>query len=132
MGAKALPDALRAEGHTVVLHGDYFHQGISDVAWLTMLRAHRDEWIVLTKDDHIRKNPLEKQAYIESGLRVFALTNAGLSSDRQAAAFRTALRRIIRIAQLPGPYIAIVTASGIVKVIERPRPGRRKKHRTEP
>lgn len=100
--------------------------------WLTALREHRTKWIVLTKDEQIRKNPLERRAYIKSGVRVFALTAANLSSAQQAKAFVNALRRILRIAQHAGPYIARVTATGNTKIIERPKPGRRKTHRMEP
>ncbi len=126
LGGKALSDALRAAGHVVVLHRDYFPAGADDVVWLTALYERRAEWIVLTKDKQIRKRPLEKRALMAAGLRVFALTAADLGTDAQVDAFLKGLRRIGRISRLPGPYIARVTASGDVKIVERPKPGQRK------
>jgi hypothetical protein len=123
---------LRGAGHEVILHHERFPSGADDVDWLTALHEHRLQWVVLTKDEQIRKNPLERRAYITSGVRVFALTAANLSSSQQASAFLKALRKIVRTAQQPGPYIARVTGSGNAKIIERPKPGGRKKHRMEP
>lgn len=126
LGGKALSHALRAAGHFVILHRDHFPAGADDVAWLSALRDRRSEWIVLTKDKQIRKRPLEKQALMAAGLRVFALTAGDLGTDAQVDAFMRGLRRIGRISRLPGPYIARVTAGGDVKIVERPKPGQRK------
>ncbi len=126
LGGKALGDALRAAGHLAVLHREQFLSGTDDVAWLSALYERRSDWIVLTKDKQIRKRPLEKQALMAAGLRVFALTAADLGTDAQVDAFLKGLRRISRISRLPGPYIARVTASGGVKLVERPKPGQRK------
>lgn len=126
LGGKALADTLRAAGHAVVLHRDRFPAGADDVVWLTALYERRADWIVLTKDKQIRKRPLEKQALMAAGLRVFALTAADLGTDAQVDAFVKGLRRIGRISRLPGPYIARVTATGDVKIVERPKPGQRK------
>lgn len=126
LGGKALAEALRAAGHVVILHRDRFPAGIDDVQWLSALHERRTDWIVLTKDKQIRKRPLEKLALMTAGLRVFALTAGDLGTDAQVDAFLRGLRRIARISRLQGPYIARVTASGDVKVVERPKAGRRK------
>ena len=126
LGGKALADALRVAGHIAMLHRDRFPPGTDDVAWLSALYERRADWIVLTKDKQIRRRPLEKLALMQAGLRVFALTAGDLVTDAQVEAFVRALRRTGRIAQLPGPYIARVTATGDVKIVERPKPGRRK------
>ena len=129
LGRKALPDALRAAGHDVVLHHEHFGPGADDVDWLTALFDQRETWVVVTKDKKIKKRPLEKQALMASGLRVFALTAGELTFDAQANAFVRGLRRIVRISKQSGPYIALVTASGSVNLVERPKPGLRKKRR---
>ena len=126
LGGKALSAALRAAGHDVVLHRERFSPGTDDVAWLTALYERRAEWVVLTKDKQIRKRPLEKLALMAAGLRVFALTAGELGTDAQVNAFVRGLPRIARISRLSGPYIARVTASGDVKVVERAKPGQRK------
>lgn len=129
LGRKALPDALRAAGHGVVLHHERFDPGTDDVQWLTALYDQREAWVVLTKDKKIKKRPLEKQALMAAGLRVFALTAGELTIDAQAEAFVRGLRRIVRISKQAGPYIARVTAGGDVQIVERPKPGLRKKRR---
>ena len=129
LGRKVLPDALRAAGHDIVLHHERFDSGADDVEWLTGLRDEREAYVVLTKDKKINKRPLEKRALMAAGLRVFALTAGELTFEAQADAFVRGLRRIVRVSKLPGPYIALVTASGFVRLIERPKPGLRKKRR---
>lgn len=108
-----MPAALRANGVEVVLHHELFPEGADDTAWLTAL-ADRPDLLVLTKDSRIRRRPLERQAMEAALLRVFALTAGNLSGEDQAAAFVRALPRIRRLARLPGPFIARVTATGAV------------------
>lgn len=110
----------------MVAHRDRFTQGTDDTEWLTALRAQRSEWVVLTKDKQIRKRPLELQALMHAGLRVFALTAGDLGTDAQVAAFMRGLKRIVRLSRLSGPFVARVTASGDVKIVERPKPRQRK------
>jgi hypothetical protein len=93
---------------------------------LTALRDRRDDWVVLTKDKQIRRRPLEKQTLMAARLRVFTLTAGELGTDAQVNAFVKGLRRIVRISRLAGPYIARVTASGDVKIVERPKARQRK------
>jgi hypothetical protein len=116
-------------GHLVHLHSSVFAAGVDDTEWLSTLRPHRDSWIVLTKDKQIRTRPLERQAMMAAGLRVFALTSANHPSAEQAGIFVRALDKIRRIAKQPGPFIARVSASGHVKIIDKPKPGRRKRRR---
>jgi hypothetical protein len=126
LGRKALPDALVAAGHGVVLHHERFAPGTDDVDWLTALHEHRGFWVVLTKDRKIRRRPLERLAIMNSGLRVFALTAGDLTFEAQTQAFVSGLKRIVQLARAAGPFIAGITASGHVKVIDRPKPRQRK------
>lgn len=116
LGRYAIPDALRALGVDVVLHRDLFPAGADDAGWLRAL-AEDPDIIVLTKDSRIRKRPLEFEAMKASGLRVFALSAANLSGGDQAKAFAYALPKIRRLAEVPGPFIARVTASGAVRIL---------------
>src|SRR5262249_5105997 len=60
LGRKKVPDALRAAGLDVRVHDELFPQATEDVVWLTEAAAKR--WVVVTRDDRIRYNELEKQA----------------------------------------------------------------------
>jgi len=44
------------------------------VVWLE--QAGRTGWVALTKDDAIRRRPVELQALAAHGVRAFCLTNA--------------------------------------------------------
>ena len=118
----AVPEALKTAGATVVVHHELFQPGTEDSVWLAALAEHPD-WLVLTKDRQIQRRPLEQQAYLNARLRVFALTSANLTGEEQAAAFVRALPKIRRLAQRRGPFIAKVTAGGVVQVVmSRPTP----------
>lgn len=121
----AVPEALRAVGVTVVVHHELFGPGTPDPVWLSALAEHPD-WLVLTKDRQIQRRPLEQQAYLNARLRVFALTSANLTGEEQAAAFVRALAKIRRLSRRRGPFIAKVTAGGIVQVVLTPRDRRAK------
>ena len=117
LGRFAVPDALRRAGVTVVAHHERFPSGTADTHWLRALADHPD-WLVLTKDRGIQRRPLEQQAYMNAGLRVFALTSANLTGPEQAGAFVRALRKIRKLATRRGPFIAKVTASGAVQILK--------------
>lgn len=112
----AVPEALKAAGITVVVHHEMFPAGTEDTVWLSELAKHSD-WLVLTKDRQIQRRPLEQQAYLNARLRVFALTSANLTGEEQAGAFVRALGKIKRLARRRGPFIAKVTAGGVVQVV---------------
>ncbi len=90
LGRKHLPEALRACGlvvHTLSsVYGEEEGQQIPDVRWLA--DAGRHEWIVLMKDDAIRRRPAERDALTEARVRAFCLTNAQLRAVEQTARFR--------------------------------------------
>ena len=116
-----------------VIRSYFFQTGfppdVDDEVWLSALFEHRRSWIVLTKDTRIRKRSLERLAFIAAGLRVFALVAGDLNGDNQAQAFVSGLKRITRLSKQPGPFIAIVTASGHVAMLEQPKVTRAQKRR---
>lgn len=124
LGAHTVADALRAAGARVEVHVDHFREGTEDTEWLTALGARG--WVVLTKDRAMRRRAAELEALRAAGLRVFALTAAHLSGPATAEAFVRALRRIAGLCQARRPpFIAAVTASGLVSILEvnRVEPG---------
>jgi PIN like domain len=62
-----VPEALRAAGLDIRVHDELFPQATQDIVWLTEAGAQR--WVVITRDDRIRYNQLEKQAVLAAKLR---------------------------------------------------------------
>lgn len=93
------------------VYGEKVGQGLADEAWLA--DAGENDWVVLTKDDAIRRRPAERDALIEAKVRVFCLTNRSLRGAEQAARFLINRDRILRQAQTPGPYIYGVYETGL-------------------
>jgi hypothetical protein len=100
-----------------------------------MARVGSKSWVVLSKDDRIRRNPVERDALLTARVAAFFLGRSDLRGDQMAAAFvealpamQTALRRF------DVPFIAGVTLSGNVHVFEsdgeRHSPPKRIKRRT--
>jgi PIN like domain len=107
LGRKHLAQALRELGltaHTMAsVYGERTAQQLDDRQWLT--DAGRHGWVVLMKDDAIRRRPAERDALSEAKVRAFCLTNAQLRASEQSARFVGNMARILRQSQKPGPYI---------------------------
>jgi hypothetical protein len=107
LGRKLLPDALRAAGYTVhtmwSVYGPDAEQRIADVQWVT--EGTEKGWVLLSKDDKMRRRSVELTAIEAAGARVFLLTNQQLASADQNAIFLDNIHRIIRLARKPGPYV---------------------------
>jgi hypothetical protein len=107
LGRVALPAALRAAGLTVRtlagVYGEQQAQDVEDQQWIAL--AADNDWVVLCKDDRIRRRPAERQALTEGRVRAFCLTNANLVFDQQAEYFVNNRFRIIQASRKPGPYL---------------------------
>jgi hypothetical protein len=115
LGRRIVPNALRAAGvtvHTMAdVYGEQIGQRLTDETWLRDIG--RRDWVVLMKDDAIRRRPAEREALIAGGVRAFCLTNAQLRGDEQARRLVANLDAIQRQAANPGPYIYGVYENGI-------------------
>lgn len=104
---KSIVEGLRGAGLTVHsmadAYGEKQAQRLPGETWLR--DAGRNNWIVLTKDDAIRRRPAERDALIEAAVRVFCLTKRNLRGTEQTARFVSNRHRITRQARKPGPYI---------------------------
>ena len=117
LGGKLVAQALRAAGAAVILHNEVFVPGTPDIEWLA--EAGRRGWIVLTKDEAIRRNPLEKQMFCEHRVRVFVLTRKNLRGEEMARIFATALRGILKRARgIPPPFMFSIASSGTFTRLE--------------
>ncbi len=107
LGRKHLAQILQRLGfivHTMAsVYGEQAAQQLADERWLADVGEHN--WIVLMKDDAIRRRPAERDALAEAKLRAFCLTNAQLRAAEQSARFVDNLGRILRQAEKPSPYI---------------------------
>lgn len=119
---KSIAEGLRACGLTVhtmaSVYGESRAQRLPDRMWLR--DAGRNGWIVLTKDDRIRRRPAEREALTEAGVRVFCLTNAQLRGAEQTARFVENRHRMIRQARKLGPYIYGVYERRITRLWPNP------------
>ena len=107
LGQKHLAQALRELSfvvHTLAsVYGDKRGQGLEDERWLA--DAGRNGWVVLMKDNAIRRRPAERDVLIAARVRAFCLTKAQLRATEQTARFVSNIDRIVLQAQTPGPYI---------------------------
>ena len=114
-----MPDALRAAGVEIRVHDELFPQGTRDVVWLAEAGAHR--WVVITRDDRIRYNQLEKQAVLTAKLRFFSITSSSLTGDEAAALILSALGKMSRLCRQYAKrgFIAKISRGPDVKIIEK-------------
>jgi PIN like domain len=107
---KSIVEGLRATGLTVHsmagIYGEEQAQGLPDETWLR--DAGVNGWIVLTKDDAIRRRPAERDALTDAAVRVFCLTNRNLRGTEQTARFVSNRHRIIP----PGPANPVRISTG--------------------
>jgi len=94
----SLPAALIGAGLIVRtladVYGEQTAQETDDATWLAL--AGERGWVVLCKDDRIRRRPAELQALTDGKVRLFCLTNAQLTFAEQAAWFLANRHRIIQ------------------------------------
>jgi hypothetical protein len=111
LGGRLVAQALRGAGAKVEIHDDHFPQDTPDVDWLT--EVGRRGWVVLSKDERIRRNPLERAALKQAGVRAFFLTKQGLTGPEMAALFVQALKGMRnRAMSQPAPFIYTLSAGG--------------------
>jgi hypothetical protein len=121
LGRKKVPNALRAAGLDVRVHDDLFPQGTEDVVWLREAGAHR--WVVITRDDRIRYNRLEKEAVLAANLRFFSITSSSLTGDEAAALILSAVKTLSRLCRQHARhgFIAKISRGPDVKIIDKGR-----------
>jgi hypothetical protein len=61
IGRYQVAEALRSAGAVVEVHLDHFRGAAPDMEWIP--EVGRRGWVLITKDQNIRRNPLERAAY---------------------------------------------------------------------
>ena len=111
LGGRLVVQALRDAGARVEVHDDHFPQNTPDVDWLA--EVGRRGWIVLSKDERIRRNPLERAALEQAGVRAFFLTKQGLTGPEMAVLFVQLLKGMRnRAVSQPAPFIYTLSVGG--------------------
>jgi hypothetical protein len=117
LGGQIVANALRDMGERVEAHDDHFKADVADKIWLADVGARR--WVVLTKDDRIRRNPMEREALRAAGVAAFFLGRQDLRGDQMAMIVRTALPAMKKaLRRFAVPFMARVTTDAGVSVFE--------------
>jgi hypothetical protein len=70
-------------------------------------------WLFLTKDDRIRRRPIELDALIRARLRAFVFESGEMPADTMIDAFRRALPRIVRVVKkYRAPFVWRIATNG--------------------
>lgn len=111
LGGRYVAQALRDAGAQVEIHDDHFPQDAPDVDWLT--DVGKRGWIVLSKDERIRRNRVERAALQAAGLRAFFLTQQNITGPEMAALFTSVLRGMVNRAKMqPAPFLYTISRVG--------------------
>jgi hypothetical protein len=118
LGTEIVAARLRRENVEVrILTEEGFAKDAEDADWLPVIAARG--WAILTKDKALRRRRLENDAILTAGAGAFVLTAGGLGGEAIADAFARALPKMVRVWHTrTRPFLATVTAQGLVSVIE--------------
>jgi hypothetical protein len=118
LGRIQVPSLLRAAGLNLrtlaEVYGVPADEDIADVDWL--LRAGREGWPVLMKDERIRYRPAERDAELRSGVQAFCLVKGNLRAAAMADLFIGAIDEIAAACQSPGPFLYSVSGVGLRRI----------------
>jgi hypothetical protein len=72
--------------------------------------------VVLTKDERIRRRPLELEAIRCHRVRVACLTSRNLTGDQQVQRIMVNIHRIEQRARKPGPWICAINERTLTQI----------------
>ena len=115
--SRLLGEALEGLGASYVAHHQRFAPDAPDEEWLAV--AGRENWIVLTRDKHIRRRPAELEAFRAHKVIVFVLAAGNASAAETADLVTRLYGKIQRLAmRAKPPVMHNVTRSGVGKPIK--------------
>jgi hypothetical protein len=118
-----VPEALRLAGVEVRIHDDHFDPTTPDELWLG--EAGLQGWVVLTKDDNIRRRQVAINAIVRNRVRMLVLPRGSLTGEEMAEMVVRALPRIRQLViDFSPPFIATVARSGKVNRLNLKLSGR--------
>ncbi len=102
---------LRDTGAHVEVHLDHFPGDKPDGEWIPDV-ARRD-WVLITKDQNIRRNPLERAAYEASKLRGFVATGKDMTGRELGELLVRCLPGMVRrVGGRRGPLLYAISRNG--------------------
>lgn len=117
LGSKKIPDGLRAAGFLVEIHDDHFVSDEDDTNWLDA--CGKNGWIVLTKDERIRRDPAEVRAVIASGAHAMFIGRQNVTAEEMLQDLAPALPRLMnRLQGAKRPLYFLVHKAGRVDHLE--------------
>jgi hypothetical protein len=99
--SRRLGEALAAANIPFIAHHEKFAPACPDEEWMT--EAGRHKWIVITRDQAIRRKPNELKAFREAKLVMFALASGNASAEDTARLVVDLYLKILRKAQASKP-----------------------------
>ncbi len=116
LGSTDVPGALQAAGIKFELLHAHFEAGTADESWLQ--DVGRRGWVVLTKDQRIRRREAEFQALLAANVAAFVLTSGNMTGAAMGQAFVLAYPRIQKMLRdYELPFVAAVDAAGRVRLL---------------
>lgn len=113
IGRYVVAEALRAAGARVEVHLDHFPGDKPDTEWIP--EVGKRGWVLITKDQNIRRNPLERAAYESAKLRGFILTGKDMDGKELAELLVRSLPGIVRrVAERSGPLLFTISRGGML------------------
>lgn len=111
IGRYVVAEALRAAKARVKVHDDHFGQATPDLQWIPEIG--RRDWVLITKDQNIRRNPIERAAYQAAGVRGFIVTGKDMSGKELATLLVACLPRMVRkVSGRSGPLLYTISRTG--------------------
>ncbi len=111
IGRYIVANALRGAGARVEVHLDHFLADKPDTEWIHDI-GKRD-WVLISKDQNIRRNPLERAAYEAAKLRGFIVTGKDMGGKELADLLVRSLLGIVRRAfGRTGPLLFTISRGG--------------------
>ncbi len=85
---------------------------VGDTIWIP--KVAKRGWLIVTRDKQIEQRPGERQAIVDNEAKMVAITSDEvLDNWRMLEIVMSQWRRVERMADLPGPFIASVTLSSM-------------------
>lgn len=100
------------------MQDEYGSRKVPDERWLD--DAGRRGWVVVTKDQAIRRRPAERRAFLRAKARVVCLTTGDVTPADNVEFLRANLARLAEWWDKPGPWLLIVQKNRVEQVVLEP------------
>lgn len=112
IGRYVVAKMLCAAGARVEVHLGHFPGNTPDHEWIP--EVGRRGWVLITKDQNIRRNPIERAAYTAAKLRGFIVTGKDMNGNELGDLLVRCLDGMVRrTARRKGPLLFTISRGGI-------------------